>query len=75
MAKVHIRKIDKPGKTIYLAFHGDLITYSEGSLGTIKGHLETLKHFRCVTALAKNQLLPGTTIDVRETMYGAPPTY
>ena len=52
-----------------------MITYFEGGLGTIKAHLETLKHFRCVTALAKNLLLPGTTIDVRKTMYSAPPTY
>ena len=60
---------------ICVACDGDLITYFECGLGTIKAHLETLKHFRCVTALAKNLLLPGTTIDVRKIMYGAPPTY
>ena len=51
------------------------MTYYEGGLGTIKAHLETLKYFRCVTAPAKNQLLHGTIIDFRETMYDAPPTY
>ena len=75
MAKDHIRKTGKPGKAVCVVCDGDLITYSEGGLGTIKDHLETLKHFRCVTALAKNQLLPGTTTGIRETMYGAPPTY
>ena len=75
MAKDHIRKIDKPRKASCLVCDGDLIRYSEGGLVTIKAHLETLRHFRCVTALAKNRLPPGTTIDVRETMSGAPPTY
>ena len=41
MAKDHIRKIDKPGKAICVACDGDLITYSEGGLGTIKAHHET----------------------------------
>ena len=75
MAKDHIRKIDKSEKAISGACDGSLITYSEGGLGTIKAHLETLKHFTCVTALAKNELQPGTTIGIRETMYCAPPTY
>ena len=60
MAKDHNRKIDKPGKTIYVAFDGDFIRHSEGGLGNIKAHLETLEHFSCVTALPKNQLLPGS---------------
>ena len=51
------------------------MTYYEGGLETIKAHLETLKYFRCVTAPAKNQLLHGTIINFRETMYDAPPTY
>ena len=72
MAKDHIRKIDKPGKALCVACDDDSITYSEVGLGTIKAHLEILRHFRCVTALAQNQLLPGVTI---ETTYGAPPTY
>ena len=60
VGKDQIRKIDKPGKTICVAFDGDFITHSEGGLGTIKAHLETLEHFRYVTALPKNQLLPGS---------------
>ena len=66
MAKDHIRKIDKSGEEICVACDGGLITYSEGGLGTIKAHLETLKHFKCIAALAKNQLLPGSTTDVSE---------
>ena len=75
MAKDHIRKIDKSEKAICGACDGSLIAYSEGGLGTIKAHLETLKPFTNVTALAKNELQPGTAINIRETMYCAPPTY
>ena len=57
----HIRKIDKPGKVFFVAYNDDLITYSEGGLGTIKAHLQNLKYFKCVAALAKNQLLLGIT--------------
>ena len=74
-SKDHIRKIDKPGKAICVACDGDLITYCESGLGTIKVHLETLKHFKCVAAVAKNQLLLGTSTDVSETMYEALATY
>ena len=57
----HIRKIDKPGKVFFVAYHDDLNTYSEGGLGTIKAHFQTLKYFKCVAALAKNQLLLDIT--------------
>lgn len=75
MAKDHIRKIDKSEKAISGACDGSLITYSEGGLGTINVHLQTLKYFKCVAALAKNQLLLGINTHVSETMYEAPPTY
>ena len=54
MAKDHIRKIDESGDAICAACDGDLITYFESGLGTIKVHLESMKNFKCVAALAKN---------------------
>ena len=75
ISKDHMRKIDKPGKVFFVAYNDDLITYSEGGLGTINVHLQTLKYFKCVAALAKNQLLLGINTHVSETMYEAPPTY
>ena len=75
MAKDPIRKTDKHGNSICVACDSDFITYSECGLGTIKAHFDPLKDFRCVAAINKNQLLPGTTTDVSETMYGAQPTF
>ena len=41
MVKDHIRKTDEPRKAICAGCDGNLITYSEGGLGTTKAHPET----------------------------------
>ena len=71
--KNHIRKVDIPGTVSCILSSVD-IDYTEGGLGTIKQHLQRLKHLKNLSALlGKQQITPGASMPEASVMHGAPP--
>ena len=74
--KNHIIKVDIPGTASRILCSVD-IEYTQGGLGTIKQHVQRLKHLKNLSALlGKQQIIPGASRpEAANVMYGAPPVY
>ena len=74
--KDHIRKADTSGTASCILCSVDT-EYMQGALGTIKQHVQQLKHLKNLSALlGKQQIIPGASMpEAANVMYGAPPVY
>ena len=73
--KDHIRKVIIPGTASWILCSVDF-KYAQGGLGTIKQHVQQLKHLIYLSALLGKQQIPGASMpEAANVMYGAPPVY
>ena len=74
--KDRIRKVDIPGTASCILCSVD-IEYTQGVLGTMKQHVQRLKHLKNLIALlGKQRIIPGASMpEAANVMYGAPPVY
>ena len=74
--KDHIRKVNIPGIASCILCSVD-IEYMQGDLGTIKQHVQWLKHLKNLSALlGKQQIIPRASMpEAANAMHGAPPVY